>query len=459
MTFGSGRYSQQSATGEPSLKRKAFGAAGWNLSQTAAQYAFRLGSNLIMTRLLMPEAFGLLAFATTVITALTLFTDIGINQSIVREKDGEDPHFLRVAWTVKIIRSLVISGGVVIAGFLIALLAPHFAPPNTVYADPRMPLLVALTSITTLMQGLTSTNMDAASRRMDYRIYSFTVVGAQVMSIITMICFALVSPTVWALLAGMLSNNIYMCIFSHVAMPGPRMKLVWDKEIVDRLWHYGKWIILSSTFTFIQSSADKFLLGALLSSTVFGLYVIAQIWAGSARNIVQLLATRIGFPAVSEVLRTRPHDLGRVYRKFQNIIDLICVGGFLSLFFGSTILIGLLYTAHYQGAAHYMALMSIAVLAARFELTNHLLASVGDSRSMTVVSFTRAAGLLVLLPLANMLGGIDGVVLAVSLIPALGVPYALKKLVPVLGKQQVRIELFWLIATISASAVIYILVH
>jgi len=441
------------------LKKKAFGAAGWNLSQTAAQYGFRLISNLIMTRLLMPDAFGLLGFATTVITALTLFTDIGINQSIVRDKDGADPRYLQVAWTVKIVRSLVISGGVVVAAVLIALLEPRFAPPGTVYSDPRLPLLVALTSITTLMQGLESTTKDLSFRNMEYRLYSILTIVAQVMSMLTMIGFALISPTVWALLAGMLSNNVYMCIFTHIFLPGPRMKLVWDEEIASRLWHFGKWIILSSTFTFIQSSADKFLLGALLSATVFGLYVIAQVWSGAVNNVISLMAQQVGFPMVSEVMRTRPHDLERVFRRFQMSIDAICIVGFLGLFLGSNILIMLLYTSKYHEAAHYLGLLSVSVLSMRFETFNRLLLNLGKSRAMTVVSFLRAAGLCILLPTMNWLWGVDAVVLTVGLIPTISAPYVLWQLAPTLGKKQIRRDCLWLIATPAAAVVAFLMYH
>jgi O-antigen/teichoic acid export membrane protein len=459
MTASSGSSYQQPEPAGISLKKKAFGAAGWNLSQTAAQYGFRLISNLIMTRLLMPDAFGLLGFAAIVITALTLFTDIGINQSIVRDKDGADPHYLRVAWTVKIVRSFVISGGVVIAAILIALLEPRFAPPGTVYSDPRLPLLVALTSITTLMQGLESTTKDLAFRNLEYRRYSILTMVAQIMSMVTMIVFALISPTVWALLVGMLSSNVYMCIFTHMFLPGPRMKLAWDKEIANRLWHFGKWIILSSTFTFIQSSADKFLLGALLSATVFGLYVIAQVWVGAVSNIISLMATQVGFPVVSEVMRTRPHDLERVFRRFQLSIDFICIAGFLGLFFGSNILIMLLYTSKYQEAAHYLGLLSVGVLSMRFETFSRLLLNLGNSRALTVVSFLRAAGLCILLPVTNWLWGVDAVVLSVALIPMVSAPYALWKLAPTLGKKQVRLDCLWLIATPAAAIMTFLLYH
>ena len=449
----------KAVTAPTSLRRKVLGAAGWTVGQTGVQYIMRLCSNLIMTRLLMPEAFGLLGFAATVISALSLFTDIGITQSIVREKDGEEPHFLRVAWTAKVLRSLVISAAVVLVAGLIAIFAPIFAPADTVYADDRLPLLVALTAVATLMQGLESSNKELAVRRMAYRRFSTIIILAHAMSIITMISFALISPTVWALLAGMLSFNVYLTTLSHVAFPQPRMRFEWDQEIAQRLWDFGKWIILSSTFAFVQQSGDKLLLGALLTASVFGLYVIAQVWTSLVRSVVTMLCESVGFPAVSEVVRDRPEAFPTVYRRFQNGIDAICIVGFLGLFLGAKILLMLLYTSKYYGAAHYISLLSISILTARFESYTFLLASLGNSRATTITSATRAISLCVLLPLASWVGGVDAVVLVVAIIPVLSAPYALAMLRPHLGQRQIQIEWMALAASLICAAGAFIVVR
>jgi len=74
-----------------------------------AQRALNLISNLVMTRILAPEAFGLMAIILTVHLMIEMMSDIGIRQSIVRAQRGEDPLFLNVAWTVQILRGVAIA--------------------------------------------------------------------------------------------------------------------------------------------------------------------------------------------------------------------------------------------------------------------------------------------------------------------------------------------------------------
>ena len=66
----------------------------WTAMSFFAAQAFRLGANLILTRLLFPEAFGIMALVTVLLVGLTLFSDMGTGPAIMQSKRGDDPDFL-----------------------------------------------------------------------------------------------------------------------------------------------------------------------------------------------------------------------------------------------------------------------------------------------------------------------------------------------------------------------------
>ena len=68
----------------------------------------RFGSNLVMTRLLMPEAFGVMSIATTVMVGLAMFSDLGLRQFIVQSSRGNDPSYLNTAWAIQILRGALL---------------------------------------------------------------------------------------------------------------------------------------------------------------------------------------------------------------------------------------------------------------------------------------------------------------------------------------------------------------
>ena len=436
---------------QPSLRQRILRAASWDVGGSIVGSALRLASNLIMTRLLMPEAFGMLALAVTIMTAITLSTDIGIHRSITREPDGDQTHFLRVAWVVKILRSSFIAAGILLAALGVWFLAPAYAPEGTIYAQPEMPGLIAMIALSPLINGLVSTRRELAIRQMNRKPTVLIRLSGQALSVLSMILFAQISPTVWALMCGMLVNNLVFCIASHLFMEGPTMRFEWNRGIADRLWKFGKWIMASSALSFLARNADKFVLGGLLGSATFGLYVIAQIWIDSIRQVIGQLNNGLGFPVVAETSRTRPKEMPRLYRRFQYRIDLICVGAFLLGVLGGPALIGLLYTDAYQDAGRYLQLMAFMLLVLRFNTLGSLVLNAGNSRAMLITAILRAVASIGLMILGYRYFGVEGAILGVAAAPLASLPYVLWLVRPILGARETRIDVIWGIAVFTLT--------
>src|ERR1700722_277242 len=98
-----------SSTASGSLKGLAIRGAIWTLLGFGTRQVLRLGFNLIVTRLLYPELFGLLSLVYTVVTGLTLFCDLGIAPAVVRDPRGDEAAFLNTAWTMQIVRGIGIA--------------------------------------------------------------------------------------------------------------------------------------------------------------------------------------------------------------------------------------------------------------------------------------------------------------------------------------------------------------
>ena len=115
------------------------------------------GNNLILTRLLIPEYFGLMSLVTTFRIGLELFSDIGIGQNIVNSKRGDDPTFLNTAWTLQVIR-----------GFVIWIICIFLAfPAAKFYNEPRLTGLIPIVVFYSVLDGFTSTSIHSLHRRME----------------------------------------------------------------------------------------------------------------------------------------------------------------------------------------------------------------------------------------------------------------------------------------------------
>jgi O-antigen/teichoic acid export membrane protein len=427
------------------LGRRASQAVGWNLFQLVGQNLLRLGSNLIMTRLLVPDAFALVSVVFVLITGITLVTDIGIRQSIVREADGETTAFLRTAWVLKVVRGAGLALLLLCAALCVWLTAPFWAPQGTVYADRRLPGLIALGALVPLLIGLHSANRELAERRLSYRPLALLEVAGQVASILGMLLFALLSPTVWALMAGSLMGVLVTTAGSHLTLPGPRMRWQVDPDIAWRIWHFGKWLIGSSIFTFVGCNADKLIFGALLNITTMGLLTIAYVWITAAQTVIQQLLIKVAYPVLSEIKRNKAQDLGRSLARIQRLVDLLCVAGGTAAVLLGPLLIEALYTESYHLAGHFMALLGLSLLCLRFEVLSNLLLILGDSRGMMWLWAQRAAFLVVFLPLAYETSGLTAALTLTALHSLISVPYVLIRLRGHVARRVLVENALWLV--------------
>ena len=130
------------------LRARAIRGSALTISSFAAANIFRLASNLILTRILFPEAFGLMALVSVFITSLHMFSDLGLNTSVIRSDRGDDPRFLNTAWTVQVIRGCVLwIGAVAIAG-----------PVAAFYDEPQLQPLISFVGIQAVFLGFLSIN-------------------------------------------------------------------------------------------------------------------------------------------------------------------------------------------------------------------------------------------------------------------------------------------------------------
>ena len=85
------------------LRGSAFTAGSYVLTQV-----MRLGSNLILTRILAPDAFGVMALVSVVLVGMVMFSDVGVSASIAQNKRGDDPDFLNTAFTIHAFRGTML---------------------------------------------------------------------------------------------------------------------------------------------------------------------------------------------------------------------------------------------------------------------------------------------------------------------------------------------------------------
>ena len=149
------------------------GSVVWILASATYSNVLRLGSNLLLTRWLAPEMFGLMAIATTVGIMSAMLSDIGLRQNIIRSDKGDDPVFLNTAWTVQVIRGVALWTVACLLSLGLALLqTSQQVFGDSAYGHPLLPWIVATGTINLAITAFQSTKVPVSIRSMQYDLSS-----------------------------------------------------------------------------------------------------------------------------------------------------------------------------------------------------------------------------------------------------------------------------------------------
>ena len=373
--------------------------------------ALRLAGNLVLARLLSPDAFGLMAIVNVVLLGLQQISHVGIQPALVRPPRGEEPAFLHTAFTMQAVRGV----GLFPACALLA------APIARFYGEPQLVWLLPVASITALFGGVVSTRMVLAQRRLRLERPTAIELGGRILSLIVMVGWAWHSPTVWALVAGGVVAAGTRAIASHLVLPGRRDRFRWDREAASEILGFGQWILLSTLLAFVATRFDVALLGKLLPLGLLGVYSVAIVLPGILRDVATQPIQAVLMPALSESHRQGPEVLARHFTRARAVLLPILVVAIVGGVIGAPAFFETLYDDRYHEAG-WMAQLSFAWLWFMLlqDTSGRALLALGDARSWALAAAVKAAATAAGCILGFQLGGLVGVLLGLAVASACG---------------------------------------
>lgn len=409
-----------------SLKQRILRAGGWTIAGYAVSQAIRLGGSLVMTRLLVPEMFGVMAIASMVTVILNMMSDLGVHQNIVQSRRGEDPVFLDTAWVVQIARGVLL--------WLVALLLSaglHFAnlgglfPAASVYTSPVLPLVIAAGGFSAVILGFQATGVSIAHRKFEQKRLVQIEFVSQLAGLTFMIGIGVATRSIWALVAGGLVGSATAVVLGHGWLKRHRNRFRWDRSALRELISFGKWTFVSSVFTVLAVNGDRLLLGGFVDAHVLGLYAIAALILGAIEGALGRLFTVVSLPALSEVARNDPARLREIYYRLRIPGDLLLLFAAGVLFAAGQGVIDLLYDPRYRAAGGMLQVLAFSFIASRYGISYHIYLAVGKPRYLAIINMVRCVSLFMIVPPLYAFGGTQAAIWGIALHALAMIPFVL----------------------------------
>jgi O-antigen/teichoic acid export membrane protein len=376
------------------------------LTGYAMSQILRLVTNLVLSRLLFPEAYGLTTIVTVFMVALGMLTDVGLRDSIINNPRGDDPEFVNTAWTIQIVRGF----GLWIAATVIAF------PVAWIYHRPELRVLIAVAAFSNAIHGFESTKLHTLSRHVKRGPLLLVEVGAKAVSMLVMFVWAWIHPSVWALVAGGMAQSIGEVIGSHLLPAHYKNRIQWHRESARAITSFGKWVFGSSAFTFLAGEGDRILLGRFMTMAALGVYSIAGVLTSSVGIVVNRLSYSVFYGVLSKVARESREDLERHYYAARLKLDLLVMPALGGLMVLGPVVVGVLYDRRYADAGWMLQILAARVaLQSALQLAGVCLMTINRPQYHLPANAARFVAVWCGIPIGYHFGGLRGVIWATTL--------------------------------------------
>jgi len=337
-----------------SLKARVFRGGAWLGAGSFSEQIFRFGRNMVLTRLLAPEAFGTMAIILSAASILQSLTEVGVKEALIQNAKGDQDEHIGAAWWLAFGRGT----GVYLLLFIAAPFMARF------YGNFQLTSLLRVATLGLVFEGAISTRAYVAMKEMKFSRWAVINHGGAILGIITTLVLSFFLRNIWALVLGACSESVAKCVLSYIVCPY-LPPLGWHSGAVRDLLHFSKGVFGLPFLNLIFIRADVFVLAKLYSPAELGLYAMAIYLVQTPAGFVMNLLGQTLMPTMSHV----QEDSGRVNRILLQVTAAIFVLGMpvvVFLFFSGHFVLTFAYGRQYGLAtsalivAACVALLNIA---------------------------------------------------------------------------------------------------
>jgi lipopolysaccharide exporter len=230
-----------------------------------AENLLRFIRNIILARILAPDAFGLMATIIAIVAAAEAFAEVGLTQSIIQNKKGADKEFLNVIWWFSTFRGIIL--------YIIVFFAAPFIADFL--NKPEATIILRIALIVILFRGLISPKIYLLQKELKFTKWVLLTQSASILGILAAITSAFYLRNVWALVFGYIAEASLIFLFSYIFYPHiPKLKinLLHAKNIMI----FSRKVFGLPILMVLYSQVDNFVIGKVLSLSTLGLYYLAR---------------------------------------------------------------------------------------------------------------------------------------------------------------------------------------
>lgn len=272
--------------------------------------------NMLLARILVPEAFGSVATITMIISFAEVFTDAGFQKYIVQHEFIDDSDFnigVNVAFWSNFCLSLI-------AVLCISIFRNRI---GALVGEPTLANGIAVASISIILVSFSSIQMAVYRRKLDFKTLFFVRMISSCIPLIITVPLAILLKSYWSLIIGTIASNITQAVILT-------LKSTWKPQVkysltkLREMFSFASWTLLESISIWLTSYIGTFIVGRTLNSYYLGLYKTSMSTVNAYMGIITSAVTPVLFSALSRY-QNDEENYRKTFYEFQSIVSIFVI--------------------------------------------------------------------------------------------------------------------------------------
>ncbi|HZJ22952.1 MAG TPA: MOP flippase family protein [Anaerolineales bacterium] len=300
------------------LRQRAAKGFFWSAIQKWGRAAITIVFFVVLSRLLTPEAFGLVALATIFTEFVEIFLDQGSSAAIVQRAEVERGHLDTAFWMSMLTGILLTVGSIAASGSIAAF-----------FSEPRLASVLSWLSLGFILNALSTTQLAILQRKLAFKNLAARSLAATTVGGVVGISMAFAGFGVWSLVGQNLVRAVAAAIIlwrSSDWRPGFNV----SKKHYKELFSFGASIVGNNVLNVLIRRSDDFLIGYFLGPTLLGYYTVGYRLLLIIIRLVTEVTNTVAFPTFSRI-QHEPERMRRAFYKVTQYTSLLSFPVFIGL--------------------------------------------------------------------------------------------------------------------------------
>lgn len=294
-----------------SLRQRSRSAAKWSFATEILVKLVSPISQMILARLLAPEAFGMVTTVHMVVSLADMFSDAGFQKYLVQHDFPTRSDLYRSA-------NVAFWSNLTVSAALWGVIALNREAVAAFVGNPSLgvPMTVACASLP--LTSFSSIQIAILHRDLDFKSLMPARLLSAVATFAITVTLALLGRGYWSLIWGTLGGNVMSAILLTALSPW-KPGVFYSFDRLYRMLSFSGWTLLETFAIWLTTWSGSFVVGNILGSADLGLYRTPVTFVNGCFNIVTNATTPILFSSLSKLQFKREEFIDYLL-KFQFVV-------------------------------------------------------------------------------------------------------------------------------------------